>query len=455
MPPAFSQGLFESSLSGVHENEVSNSITLGGFIRSVAYVGNNPENDLYYFQSAYAQAGLLVGAKAGSWATARADLRFRYGTEFGHPVSEIILREAYVDLSAGPVDLRFGKLISPWGKGSVFNPAEKITPLDPTVRSPEEDDIYLGVWALRGRINMGSSMNLTATWKPVYQASVLLIDPIPLPGYVNFLDPDYPGPELKEGSYGINYSLHAPLLDASVYWFDGYSHWPGIGFDSFILDSATFSPIALNLREQAYRIRMLGIDLSIPVNAWIIRAEGAWSDPVDGRAGSEYIPFPEISYTAEIERSGTHMTWLGGYYGKYIMEFEAPAASPSLGADLQQFYGLIQQGLDPVGGAMDNLIKENIASFNRLYNYQLEEFYHMAYFVGRGNFLRDRLEIVFPVIYSITTEEWTIRPGISWLPWDGMKVSAGFSGMYGPGSSLYDMVGPVLNAAWLSFKLTF
>ena len=37
--PSFSQGLFESSLSDSHENLVSNSLSLGGFIRSAVYIG--------------------------------------------------------------------------------------------------------------------------------------------------------------------------------------------------------------------------------------------------------------------------------------------------------------------------------------------------------------------------------------------------------------------------------
>ena len=55
----------------------------------------------------------------------------------------------------------------------------------------------------------------------------------------------------------------------------------------------------------------------------------------------------------------------------------------------------------------------------------------------------------------LTTEEWIFRPDISSTPADGIKISVGYSGMYGPGNSLYDMVGPVLNAGYLSIKLTF
>ena len=453
--PALTQSLFESSQSGNHETLVSNYLTLGGFIRSVAYTANTPENDKKYLQSAYGQVGLLLDARAGEWASAKADIRFRYGSEFQEPVSQMELREAYVDLWAGPAGLRFGKLITPWGKGTVFNPTDKCTPLDPTIRSPEEDDMYIGVWAFQGRINLGSSMRLAATWKPVYRSSVLLIDPVPMPEYVNFLDPEFPGLELEEGSYGLNYDVFTSAMDLSVYWFEGYHHWPGIGYDSFIMDTITMEPIALNLMEQAYRIRMAGMDLSVPLGSWVFRAEGAWHQTTESRESIEYLPFPELSYTAEIERSGTHLSLLGGYYGKFIIDYTEPSADPSLSAGQEQFYQLMQQGVVLNSAVIEGMIRERIGAFNRLYNYQLEEFYHTLFLVGKGFLLHDRLEITLPLIHNLTTGEWIVQPEISYLPADGLKISAGFSGLYGPENSLYDMVGPVLNAGYLSIKLSF
>ncbi len=225
--PVTSQDLFESSQSGNHESLVSSKLSLGGFIRSVAYAAHSPENDKYYLQSAYGQVGLLMDAKAGEWASARADIRFRYGSEFREPLSHAEIREAYIDLWKGPLSLRFGKMITPWGKGTVFNPVDKLTPLDPTVRSPEEDDMKLGFWGLRAGMNLGNSMKLTATWKPLYQPSILLIDPVPMPDYVNFLDPEYPGMDLSEGSYGINYDVFTSFVDFSLTGMMGITIGPG------------------------------------------------------------------------------------------------------------------------------------------------------------------------------------------------------------------------------------
>jgi hypothetical protein len=452
---AASQGLFESSLLGDQENAESKNLSIGGFIRSALYLGNTPEEEKLYLQSAYGQAGLLLKAKAGTVATAKADIRFRFGSEWQNKFSELEIREAYVDLQTGPAGFRFGKLISPWGKGSVFNPADKITPLDPTVRSPNPDDRYLGIWALQGRINLGSSLKLTATWNPLYQPGKLLIEPVPMPPYVSFLEPDYPGVELEEGSYGVDLDLHTSLLDASIYGFNGYHRWPGIAYDAFVMDTINMEPLALDLFEKAYRINMAGADFSIPVGSWIFRAEGAWFEPTEERGTKEYLPFPELSYAGEIEVGASWLTLIAGYHGKYILDYTAPVAEPTLSTGPEQFAPLFQTGIPITGAMVDEAVKGQIGAFNRLYNYQLEEFYHTAFLVLRGNFLHDQLELELPVVYNITTQEWVVQPALSWMAADGIKLKAGYHGFFGPSGSLFDMVGPTLNAGYIALTLSF
>lgn len=452
---ASGQGLFESSLSEGSDNFGNEFLTIGGFIRSAAYIGETSEKRELYLQSAYAQASLQLKAKAGSKVSAFADIRFRYGTEWQETVSEIDLREAYVNLQTGPVDFSLGKLIAPWGKGSVFNPVNKLTPMDPTVRSPDSDDMNLGIWALQGGAKLGSYLKLSATWNPLYQPGILLIDPIPMPEYVYFLEPDYPDVSLDEGSYGVQLDLRAPVMDAALYWFDGYHNWPGIAFDSFVMDTLSMEPVALNLYEKAYRIMMAGLDFSIPVGSWIFTAEGAWMQAKKNHEGIGYLPFPELSYTAEIERSASWLTVIAGYYGKYILDYAPAQAKPELSAEQEQFLPLMEGGMELTPELINGAVSEQVAAFNRLYNYQLEEFYHSTFLVLRGEFFHQELELEIPLIYNITTEEWAAQPALSWMPADGIRVKAGFSGFWGGENSLYDLLGPVLNAGFIAMTLTF
>ncbi len=452
---ALSQGLFESSLSGNPDESSQRNLSIGGFIRSSLYLGNTPVEEKVYLQSAYGQAGLLLKAKAGTMASAKADIRFRFGTEWQEWISEWMVREAYVDRQAGPAGFRFGKLISPWGKASLFNPTDKITPLDPTVRSPDPDDRYLGIWALQGRLNLGSSLKLTATWNPLYQPGKLLIEPVPMPPYVSFLAADYPGTTLDESNYGLRLDLHTSVLDASLYGFNGYHSWPGIAFEGFVMDTMQMEPVSLDLYEKAYRINMAGADFSVPLGSWILRTEGAWFSPTEERGNKEYLPFSELSYAAELEVGASWLTAIAGYHGKFILDYSPSLAEPGLSAGPEQFAPLFQSGIPVTGEMVTEAVRTQIAAFNRLYNYQLEEFYHTSYLVLRGSFLHDQLELELPVVYHMTTREWIVQPSLSWMAADGIKLKAGFHGFFGPTDSLFDMVGPTLNAGYIAMTLSF
>jgi hypothetical protein len=276
-----------------------------------------------------------------------------------------------------------------------------------------------------------------------------------MPGYLQFLDPEYPDAGLKEGSYGLKYAINTSPADASLYWFQGYHIWPGIRFDSFIPGGAGQEPEALYLALKAYRIRMAGMDFSIPTGSWILRGEAAWLESMEGQSAAGYLPFPELSYTAELERSGEYVTMIAGYYGKYILDHVPLDSEPSLNGGMEQFTPLIQQGIVPTAEDINGALERQIAAFNRLYNYQVEEIYHSAYLVLTGKLWGDRLELTLPLIYHFGIEEWIVQPGICFRPTDGLALYAGFQGMYGPENSLLDMVGPTLNAGYLTLKFTF
>jgi len=313
----------------------------------------------------------------------------------------------------------------------------------------------LGFWGFRGSLNLGSHIRLNALWKPVYTSSILLIDPVAMPGYVTFTEPEYPSTSLKEGSYGLNFDLFTGPADLSLYWFEGYHIWPGIEYGSFLMDTLTMEPVALNLREHAYRIRMAGLDFSIPAGSWIFRGEGAWQDPLQTQNGTEYLPLSELSYTAEIEWTHSGYSLVAGYYGKYILDYTPPLTDPSLSAELGQPSGMVPDGSSLLPSDIDGLIRARIASFNRLYNYQMEEFHHSIFLVARASLFYDKLEIRIPVIHHLETGEWVFQPQIGYQPADGWKLSLGYAGMLGPDKSLYDLVGPALNAAYLSLTIKF
>ena len=149
---------------------------------------------------------------------------------------------------------------------------------------------------------------------------------------------------------------------ASLYGFQGYHTWPGIRYDSFSLDAASMQPEALLLALKAYRIQMLGVDLSIPLGSWIWTSEGAWFRSLEDQASHEYLPFPELSYASELERNWEHVHLLAGYYGKSILNFQPPSVEPGLEADIGGLPPPDVANPAPDPALLDPLLREQVVN---------------------------------------------------------------------------------------------
>lgn len=420
---AFSQSGTRGEAEGI--TNPGSFLEAGGKLRSMMYMTTSDPNAME-LQSIYALAALNLKVKQGSYAQAYMDIRFRYGNEWQENLQEIELREAWVEIFGGPFSLKAGKVIHPWGKASFFNPSNKSCPSDPTFRSPDQDDMNLGSWQLQAKLQLGNHIKLSAFMNPLYRPGELLIGPIEFQG-IEFLEPLSPDITLSESSFGSSVDLYTSLIDISLYGFSGYHSWPGMGFDSYIFDESGTMPVGYNLRETPYRIQMAAMDFSLPLGAWILTAEASWMKSLEDWQSAEYLPMPEFSYTAEIERSGSVFSIIAGYYGKYI----------------------------PNHIALEDESQASVLSFNRLYYYQEEASYHSLFTNLRLNLFYDRIKAELPLVYNLTTKEWIFRPTLGWSVADGVLVQAGFTGMWGPDDSLYDIAGPVLNAAFFGLTYSF
>ena len=140
-------------------------------MRGDAFVGKVPGFSQGLVTAGYGELALKLDAKAGEHGTALAELRARYG-QLGQ-VRDLFLelREAYVDLYAGPLDLRVGQQIIVWGRADAFNPTNTLTAVDWRVRSPIEDDRRLGNLAVRAHVQVARVVRLEGVWVPLYRAT--------------------------------------------------------------------------------------------------------------------------------------------------------------------------------------------------------------------------------------------------------------------------------------------
>lgn len=57
--------------------------------------------------------------------------------------------------------------------------------------------------------------------------------------------------------------------------------------------------------------------------------------------------------------------------------------------------------------------------------------------------------------YNFTSEEWLIRPQVSWKISDALALAVGAQYMKGPDKSLFSYSSPVLNGAFAELKVSF
>jgi len=446
------QSLLDAPESGSSEWELN--YTLSGYARSVSYLNPFVKDYQPVLRCFYGEAALKIQAGAGSRAGAYSELRFRSGYEWDTLHTVLDVRELYTSISAGPFDLRLGKQVLRAGKGTFYNPEGWFTPLDPTVRSPEEDDIRLGTWAAKLEVHPWTFLNIRALWLPLYTPTQLVTRLLPLPSELAFSAPEFPGMRISDGSYALSLDLRSGFIDFSASWFEGYSVLPGTGLDSILFSMSDYSLQAILLQQYAIPIQAAGADFALPAGPVVIRGEAAWQQCRENRTDA-WTPETEFSYTGEIEYNGNKLSLLAGYYGKYLPDFEASTVVPELfsGTDLAALMSSLPQPLSPemLGIALD----EQFQAFNRLYSYQAEASYHTVFGLARFTLLHEQFNIDLPLSYCITSGEYLFRPSIKLSAAGSLEIKAGYSLYYGPENSLFDLLSDPLSGPWLQMKVMF
>ena len=427
---------------------------LGGFVRGGFYTWIDKADDKLYVPSAFSDVGLKLETGNGQNFRTFADLRFRYGTEFQEPVTKFDVREAWVGVNGKKWNLDVGQKIIKWGRCDFTNPTSKLSPQDMVLRSPDREDMNMGNLLASADYSPWEKVNFEAVIIPFYRASVLIIDPIPLPDYVVINEINSLQTDKELFSYGLKADFRFQMFDWSLSWFNGSDPMPGIALTTFSLDLSQAVPVLyLELSEKPYKNRVLGIDFETSAGPLGIRGEAAWSDPVLSYETNEYVPLPEIKYAAGLDWATGIWRFTGEYSGKYIIDFIPAEVDPIIGTgfDFSQMAAMFAiPEFDP-----EAYVKQQVASFNRLYNYQLYEYYHSAGLRVEAEMLYGRfLPSVFS-IYNFTSRELLIIPEIKIKPADGLAITVGAEIYSGTKDSLFDLVDDFMNGAYVSLRVDF
>jgi hypothetical protein len=453
--PQFISGYGQDSASVNPENYLVKGMEIYGFIRGGIYAGLDQEdNNNPYVSSAFSDFGLKAGMGNGINYKAMADLRIRYGSEFREPVNRLDIREGYVDVYGKKWDWSAGQQIIKWGRADFTNPTSKLNPQNFVSRSPDRSDMDLG--NLLSSVNWYPSgfLSLAAVVAPLYRPSVLLIDPIPLPENVTLNQVTSLVTDKSMLSYGLKADFHARGIDWSISWFDGYDPMPGIALTGFNLDVTGPIPVPVtDLTTTPYKIHMLGLDFELAAGGVGIRGEASWSVPYLSQETYEYVPFPEIRWVTGLDWSTGIWRVTAEYSGKAVLDFTPSAVDPVFGtepdyAKLAELYQI--PGFDP-----QDYVRQQVAAFNRLYNYQTDRFYHSAGIRVEADLVYGKMVPSVFTMYNFTSRDFLIIPEVKIKPADGLSITAGAEIYTGMNGSLFDIVNGFMNSVYLSLRVDF
>ncbi|MFA6581247.1 MAG: hypothetical protein WCS79_05540, partial [Paludibacter sp.] len=307
--------------------------------------------------------------------------------------------------------------------------------------SANPDDQKESNFMLRFKYRLVPSIELELIGIPFYRTSNYRYDLFALGPNVSFANTALPARELKNGSLAARLNFDLPSIGFSVSYFRGYD--PYHGFDVQNIDWSTGTPYITN-RATPYMKNTVGADLAIPIRNWIIRAELAYnrSENPDDKM---YIPLTDLAYVAGLESNWNGFTIIGQYIGKYSPDYIA--LTPPTLTDPTNPLAQMQYAND--------LINYENRLFNRRIFYQQEKMNHAAVLSVSKSFGYDAWNAELAVYHNFTSDEWLVRPKISWKINDSLTASLGGSYMTGPVSSLFDYSAPIMNGGFMELKASF
>jgi hypothetical protein len=451
----FSNPVQSQDTVAVNNNpDFSTEKILGGFIRGGLYTWVDKSDNKLYFPSAFSDLGLKLETGNGKNFRSFADIRFKYGTEFLKPVSKLDIREAWVGVNGKKWNFSAGQKIIKWGRCDFTNPTSKLSPINMISRSPDREDMDMGNLLVSAGYFPWEKVKLEAVAVPYYRSSVLIIDPISLPEYVVINQLPSLVTEKEMFSYGLKADFHLKLFDWSLSWFEGYDPLPGVALTEFSLDLTQPIPVPyIELSVKPYKTRVLGIDFETAVGAIGIRGEAAWSNPELSHEKNEHVPFPEIKWVMGADWSKGIWRFTGEYSGKYIAEFTPSSVKPVIGTDTD--FSQIAALLAIPGFDIEDYVKQQVGALNRLYNNQLNQYYHMAGLRVEADLLYGKLLPSVMTLYNFTSHDMLLIPEVKIKPADGLAITIGAEIYSGRKGSLYDLVDEFMNGAYVSLRVNF
>ncbi|MFQ6108266.1 MAG: hypothetical protein ACE5L7_01770 [Candidatus Aminicenantales bacterium] len=423
------QSLFEKVEA--EQKDRGMSYEMNGYLRSVLFVGKVPEKNAGETKSVYGEASLKLRLRKKNFGDAFAEVRFRRGFEFHESLAEFNLREAYVNAYLGPFDFRVGHQIVVWGRADGINPTDNITPKNMLARSPDEDDRREGNFLIRSYCTL-QPIRLEAIWIPAYRSSVVPIDLLTLPPGIHVAEPDYPDPSLGNSAFALRLNLELASFDGSISYFNGHDPFPGLAAE---FPQTLGNDLSLDVFLKSYRMHTLGADFQTTVaGSFGLRGEMAYRKPCGHYERNAHIPNPDLTFVLGVDKEFSgNFSLILQYLGKYVFDFE----------ELMRPKNLVELPI------------YELEQKNRLIFSQQYRLSHSFFGRAEKALFYETLKIELLSMLNITTEEFLLRPKITYDITDELTLIFGGELFSGPEDTLFGSIDSALNSVFLELRAFF
>jgi hypothetical protein len=405
------------------------------------------------FSSLYSDAGIKADVRNNLNFRSYIDLRYRYGSEFSTPVSGLQLREAWISVYSSKLEFIMGQRIVKWGRADFDNPTSSFNPRNFIVRSPEKEDIDLGNISASLIYKPASFVSLQAVVTPLYRSDVMITTPLKLPETVTIEELNGLISVGSVAGYGAKADLFLRAVDLSFSFFEGYDPRPGIRIKNLdIVMSEDGVQLFTTLAVTPYRITRYGADFETTAGRFGVRGEAALTIPELSFRVNEEVPMPELKWALGADVAVGSFMLGAEYMGKYITDYEPSPLQPVLPGEMPP---LTPEQIGAIPGGLEGFARMQMAAFNRLYMYQLKEWYHTLGFRIEADLAAGRVAPSIYMVYSLTTSEMALVPSIKIRPADGLSIIAGADIYKGKEGSLYDIIDRSLSNLFLSLRIDF
>jgi hypothetical protein len=421
---------------------------LGGYLRSAFFAGKVPERARGDIKAAYSELALRMRTESEKYGQALAELRFRQGFSGEDPGLSVELREAYVNLYLGALDLRLGQQIIVWGRADAFNPTNNITPFDFGVRSPIEDDRRRGNVGARAFYSL-APLRFEAVWMPVYVPA--LLPGLELNEFVTVSDTDFPPTDLESGLGALRAHLELPSLELSASYLYGHAPLPGFALGSFTVGQ---DPPEVRIARTAYAQHVVGFDFSTAFGELLaVRGEAAYRRPASDER-RVYEPRPDLQYVLGLDRAFGDVSVILQYIGRYVFDWQRDAG-PDMPVQPEALVGF----MEPLGPLLEETITTSIdqelAVRNQIVFAQRERVQHLASARVEWTGLHDTLSLSALGLVNFTTREALFYPKLGYRISDTMTAYFGAEIYTGPNDTLLGLIEEPLSAGYGELRVGF